>query len=299
MLKRPSRFRVPSSIAFTLAFIASYWNVSQVRAQVQEIESAKGLAVKESAKLDELVLVGEGELPILISAPHGGTLKIVGVEARAGEGMDKGPAGYFTGRDNGTEELAKDVVEAIQKRLGKKPYFVISATHRKYLDPNRPEDIAFEDEDAKPAYQKYHRTCDKFTREINERFHSGLLLDIHGQGSSRETVYRGTNNGKTVKRLRDQFGELAHSGPQSLFGLLHEEGWTVYPNPFDGREQSGLNGGYIVQSHGSHQAGGIDAMQLEFGADYRSKANRKKTAETLAKAIEKYLELYVPKKPNR
>lgn len=257
-------------------------------------KSAGEPKARESSNPEELVWVQRGELPVIISAPHGGTLKIAGVEARTGEGMKKGPSGFFVGRDGGTEELAKELVDAIERRIGKRPYAVVSATHRRYLDPNRPAEIAMEDQDAEPAYRRYHDSCREFCSEILERYHAGLLLDVHGQGTSAETVYRGTGNGKTVQRLRERFGDAAHTGEKSLFGLLAERGWTVYPNPFDGKEQSGFTGGYIVQTHGSHRAGGIDAVQLEFGSKYRSRANREKTAEVLADAVASYLEAYLP-----
>lgn len=41
-------------------------------------------------------------------------------------------------------------------------------------------------------------------------------------------------------------------------------------------------------------AEGIDAIQLEFGAEYRNEANRKETAAVLAEAVSRYLEIYVP-----
>jgi hypothetical protein len=134
-----------------------------------------------------------------------------------------------------------------------------------------------------------HRYC----KEILEEHHTGLLLDIHGQGSSSKTLYRGTANGKTVARLKERFGESAHAGEKSLFGTLDRLGWTVFPPMGDGKEQSGFTGGYIVQTHGSHQPNGLDAVQLEFGADYRSKTQREKTAEVLAQAVQEYLEEYV------
>ena len=78
-----------------------------------------------------------------------------------------------------------------------------------------------------------------------------------------------------------------------MFGLMKTQGWTVFPDPYNGREQSGFTGGFIVKTYGSHQAMGIDAMQLEFGAEYRTKGNRKKIAEQLANAIEEYATLYL------
>jgi N-formylglutamate amidohydrolase len=246
-----------------------------------------------SGDLEELVMVQAGQLPVVLSAPHGGTLQIRGVEPRQGIGMATGPSGFFTGRDAGTSELAVALADAIEKRMGKRPYLVVSKVHRKYLDPNRPSGIAYEDSDAEPVYQRYHGMLHRYCKEILEEHHTGLLLDIHGQGSSSKTLYRGTANGKTVARLKERFGESAHAGEKSLFGTLDRLGWTVFPPMGDGKEQSGFTGGYIVQTHGSHQPNGLDAVQLEFGADYRSKTQREKTAEVLAQAVQEYLEEYV------
>lgn len=257
-------------------------------------ERPKATAPRTTSNIEELILVERGSLPVMISAPHGGTLRISGVPARKGEGMQAGPAGFFAGRDGGTEELAKEVVAAIEKKLGARPYSVISSAHRRYLDPNRPAEIAYEDDDAKPAYERYHANCRLHCEEIMSQFRGGLLLDLHGQGSSSQTVFRGTGNGKTVSRLRERFGEESHTGDSSFFGILNDLGWRVYPKPYGGKEQSGFTGGYIVQTYGSHRAGGIDAIQLEFGSEYRNEANRKETAAILAEAVSRYLEIYVP-----
>lgn len=275
-----------------LATLLCLWITSiSVNANGQETKAVA--KVIESDDIEQLVMVSEGQLPVILSAPHGGTLKITGVETRQGTGMKTGPAGFFTGRDGGTSELALALADALEKATGKRPYLVISKTHRKYLDPNRPSEIAYEDSDAAPVYQRYHGSLQRFCQAILEKHHTGLLLDIHGQGTSSKTVYRGTGNGKTVARLKERFGESAHAGENSLFGNLNRLGWTVYPYPADGKEQSGFTGGYIVQTHGSHKPNGLDAVQLEFGSEYRSKDNREKTAEVLAKATVDYIKEYI------
>lgn len=259
----------------------------------------------------EFVLKRSGQLPIILSAPHGGSLDAPGVPPRTGEDLAKGSAGFFTGRDIGTEELAREVAAAIEKRFGKPPYLVASRLHRKYLDPNRPASIAYDNSAIKPIYDLYHDTLAEYCREVTNQFHVGLLIDIHGQASRTDTVFRGTKNGLTVSRLREKFGPAAHDGPQSLFGLLQSRGWTVHPQLPDqavaidklaaDKEQAGFTGGYIVQSYGSHQSYPIDAMQLEFGSSYRNAAERPKTAAVLADALadyaHSYLAIEVPPRP--
>lgn len=283
------------AVSVSLSVLTGY-GVAQEKQVEGELdgERPKAIAPRSTSNIEELVLVEQGMLPVMISAPHGGILRISGVPARKGEGMQPGPAGFFTGRDGGTEELAQEVVQAIEKKLGARPYSVISRAHRRYLDPNRPAEIAYEDDDAKPAYERYHANCRAHCDEIISKFRGGLFLDLHGQGSSSQTVFRGTGNGKTVSRLRERFGEESHTGDSSFFGILDTLGWRVYPKPYGGREQSGFTGGYIVQTYGSHRVEGIDAIQLEFGSEYRNEANRKETAAVLAEAVSRYLEIYVP-----
>src|SRR5579884_4228768 len=98
----------------------------------------------------DLVATQEGELPVILSAPHGGLRPIPGVPERKGDGLAKGPSGFFTGRDTGTEELALQIARAIEAKMGKKPYYVIARFHRKYIDANRPPEIAYESPKARP-----------------------------------------------------------------------------------------------------------------------------------------------------
>ncbi len=243
----------------------------------------------------EFVSVQAGKLPILISAPHGGAKDVPGVAPRTGEGLTKGGAGFFAGRDTGTEELAHAIASAIEKKLGAKPYFVIAKFHRKYLDANRPPEIGVESKAARPVYDAYHDTLAGYCKDVKTEYGRGLLIDVHGQGTAKDTIFRGTQNGKTVTLLRQRFGEKAHTGEQSLFGLLAANGCKVFPADLTGKEQAGFTGGHIVQKYGSHEGYGIDAMQLEFGGDYRAREARTKTAERVTAAVAKYYELYLKK----
>ncbi len=238
----------------------------------------------------DLVCVEKGELPIILSAPHGGTLDIPGVTPRKGEGLKKGGAGFFAGRDGGVEELAHATSDAIFAKCGKRPYLVAARFHRKYLDVNRPAEIGSEDPKAKAVYDAYHDALRRFCSEVRGKFGGGLLIDIHGQGTSRTTVYRGTKDGATVSVLREKHGAEYVDGPRSLLGLLKARGWKVYPDD-GGKEKSGFTGGTIVRSTGTKETG-IDAIQLEFGADYRSKAGREKTAKVLADALLEFTRVY-------
>ncbi|MBC7966649.1 MAG: ThuA domain-containing protein [Fuerstia sp.] len=246
-------------------------------------------AARRSEKPD-LIIFQQGDLPVVISAPHGGSLQFPGVEPRKGEGMETGAAGFRVVRDGGTEELALEVARQLAVRMQGTPSYVISRVHRRYVDFNRPPDIAVEDPQARVVYDQYHAALREAVRAIREKHPSGLLIDIHGQGSSAATAYRGTNNGLTVSGMKLKHGEPFLHGPTSLPGLLKKHGWTVHPDPFDGKEQAGFTGGYIVKTYGSHHPDGIEAMQWELGADYRKTAVRERVAKELADSIAEYFD---------
>lgn len=243
--------------------------------------------------LDELLVIRHGDLPIVISAPHGGKLAIPGSTPRKGENLETGAAGFRTSRDTGTEELALLVVEELDERLEGSPSCVISRVHRKYVDFNRPPEIGVEDRTARVIYDLYHQTLKDAVAQIRKEHEFGLLIDIHGQGSSKTTVYRGTSNGLTTQGLQNRLGKETQTGPNSLNGLLTKQGWKMHPNPFDAKEQAGFTGGHIVRSFGSHRADGIEAIQLEFGGNYRDAESREQIAEQLADAIVEYTQLYL------
>jgi N-formylglutamate amidohydrolase len=244
---------------------------------------------------DELLVIHQGDLPIVISAPHGGTLQIPEVPPRQGDHLESGPAGFRAVRDGGTEELALAVAAAVDERLEGSPSWIVSRVHRRYVDFNRPPEIGVEHPRARVVYDQYHAALQDAVRRIRQRGQYGLLIDLHGQGSSAATVYRGTSNGLTVTSLRDRTADAGQTSSFSLPGRLKSRGWTVHPDPFDGKEQSGFTGGHIVRTYGSHRPDGIDAIQLELGANYRKAADRVRVSGELTEAIlefaGKYLEL--------
>jgi N-formylglutamate amidohydrolase len=244
-----------------------------------------------------LLATQEGELPIILSAPHGGEAAVPGVLVRKGEGLPKGPAGFFTTRDVGTEQLALKMAAAIEAKMGKKPYYVVARFHRKYVDANRPSKLGYEGAKAKPVYDAYHDALNRYCRDVKKKFGRGLLLDIHGQGKAADTVFRGTKDGKTVTLLVQRFGAKAHDGPKSFSGLLAAAGLKAHPQDGE-RERAGLTGGYIVQAYGSHTAHGIDAMQLEFGGNHRTNAKVKDTADKMAGVVAAFAKLYLTDRPS-
>ena len=249
----------------------------------------------------DLVLVRQGMLPIIITAPHGGREAIPGVAPRDTRGLPKGGRGYVTAGDTNTDRLAVGIAAGIKALTGKEPYLVLAKFQRKYVDPNRPPDIALDSPAARPYYDDYHQSVRRFVDEIRGTYPAGLLVDVHGQKKNPEALMRGTQNGRSIARLLARAGAPAMTGPNGLFGQLEADGFEVFPAndvPPDGTsENGGFNGGYTLTAYGSHNADGIDAVQMEFGSRYRRRDTVDTAAAAAAKAIVAFYEAYL-KKPH-
>jgi hypothetical protein len=181
--------------------------------------------------------------------------------------------------------------------ISKDPYVVMARFQRKFIDPNRPPEIAYDSPASAPFYEYYHRSIRQFVDEIRARYPAGILIDIHTQGKIPGSL-RGTLNGRAVTHLLARVGIDAVTGPKDLFGQLKTNGFSVFPAndvPPSGRgEDGGFNGGYTVTRYGgSHHANGIDAIQFEFGTTYRQDAEVDNTAKRAAKSIVVFNEAYL------
>jgi N-formylglutamate amidohydrolase len=211
-------------------------------------------------------------------------------------GVPNRTAGTTT-QDARTSELTEAVANRLTMILCERPYVVIAQFHRRYLDVNRPEPDAYEHPDARPHYLAYHQAIRRFVSEIKDRYPDGaILVDIHGQPEEASRIHRGTNNGRSVARLLDWYGDDALVGPTSIFGQLRADGYDVYPpnGPLrDAREDPRWNGGHTVSTYGSQHPDGLDAVQVEIGRDWRQSDTITRMADRLANAIAVFYTTYL------
>jgi len=252
---------------------------------------AIGSSTANAQSLDRLISIEPGDLPIILTAPHGGSDEISGVPQRRGEGVDM----FKNKSDAFTDQLTEKLADAIEQKLGKRPYVVIAHFHRKYLDANRRARDAYESPKAAPVYDAYHQAIRNARRDIVQRWGRGVLFDIHGQAAEPKVIFRGTQNGKTTTHLVNRFGHEALTGKTSVFDLLAEQSVPVIPAiGSTKREHSSYDGGYTVITHGSSTGGTIDAIQLELGRELRLPTTNQETAEKLATAITTFAKNYLP-----
>ncbi len=237
-----------------------------------------------------LVTFWAGTLPIILSAPHGGRELIPGIPVRKGQGV----AQFTTERDNNTAELAEQVGARLAIELGGRPFLVVARFERKYIDANRAPTAAYESPTAKLYYDGYHQALGEACRRVQQRWRRGLLLDLHGQGAEPETIFRGTDNGKSVSDLERRFGRGALTGGGSILGQLVLKGYKIAPDGAANDLERRYTGGFTTRTYGSHRGTGIDAIQLELGTTLRQRANLTRTAADLAEAVAVFAKRYLP-----
>lgn len=236
---------------------------------------------------DPLILEQKGELPIVISAPHGGRLAIPDCPLRVNSKLPQ----FVTVLDTSSDKLAEEIAAETEKLLGKKPWLIVAKFSRKYVDANRSAENGVESESGRKVYQQYHDALRQAV-DSSRTEPRALLLDIHSQGENKERIYRGTNNFKSLSKFKKTSGLDLLLGPKGFLGTLESQSITIFPPcsaPTE-KEASSFNGGYITQHYGSSHEDGIDAIQLEVGASYRKKDTLTATAKAIARAIKAHLD---------
>ena len=230
----------------------------------------------------------EGNLPIVISAPHGGYIKAKSIPNRS--------YGVVL-QDRRTQELSRALAEELRRRTGRQPHLIVAHLHRVKLDPNRDiKEAAQGNKEAELAWREFHAFTDRARASVTKRFGFGHYYDMHGHGHPIPWVEIGY--ALTASELNLSNTRLAHPsfrdkstiravasrqsvyfpailrGVDSLGGLLQAKGVLCVPSPKHPGpgNQKYFTGGYNVRRHGSRDGGVIDGTQLEHPWSIRQSA---------------------------
>lgn len=263
-----------------------------------QVEAAK--PTTQALPSDPLIDVRRGTIPIVICSPHGGKEIVPGVPQRKNRPVNppKGDPKWVIGTDVNTRELAQELVADLERQLGGKPYYVMARFQRRFIDANRAPEHSYEVPEAKFYYDAYHDTIAEYCREVQKKFGTGLVIDVHGQASFKDDILIGTAGGTTVTLLLERYGRGALVGREGLVGIMLDAGVKVKPdlNSETFNVAAGLNGGYTVQTYGSSRPTALEAVQFEYGSNYRKLENIDDSARKTAAGVAKFYEAYILKK---
>lgn len=256
-----------------------------------------------------------GNLPIILSAPHGGSSEPDSIP-------DRVCAKCATQKDAWTKPIAEGVYNYIVNKTGCYPHLIVNNLHRIKLDANREiEEAALGNKTAKSAWNAYQLFIDSSKAMAASQFKRALFLDFHGHGHDSQRIELGyllsrANLQKNDSNLNsniliqessirslvnDNISGLKHSellrGSSSFGALLGDKGFPAMPSdsiPFPEGNIPYFNGGYNTQRHGSRDNNGsIDAIQIEMNQSIRfTEATRLKLIDSLAQSILEFIDIH-------
>ncbi|MFY0607087.1 MAG: T9SS type A sorting domain-containing protein [Cyclobacteriaceae bacterium] len=256
-----------------------------------------------------------GNLPIIISAPHGGDLEPDSIPDRTCENCN-------TIKDTYTQEISEGMYQAINSETGCYPHLIINLLHRVKFDANRDiDDAADGNTHVEQAWNAYHQFIDSAKHSVTQEYGRGLFLDMHAHGHEIQRIELGYLLSSSDLRLddvtlnkaefiaesaintlaKDNISKLTHAqllrGAQSFGSLLHDKGFPSVPSttdPFPQVEDKYFDGGYNTERHSSFENNGpIDGIQVELNKDIRfDDAVRKMLIDSMSKTTLEYYDLH-------
>ena len=246
-----------------------------------------------------------GDVPLIISAPHGGRETPEEIPTRE-EGRVE--------MDTNTQELARTIAEEFHARTGHRPHLIICQLHRKKLDGNREiVEAAAGSPVAEKAWAEYHAFIEQALKAAIAKSGKAFYIDLHGQSHpdrrselgylhSQDTLAKpdaalnapAIAQAGSFRRIAEKsklpYVELLR-GPRSLGALLEARGFPCTPSP----ERPVPNlpyfpGGYSVRRHVAADAP-VAGLQIETNlVGLRdSAASRAKFAAALVPALREFL----------
>jgi hypothetical protein len=225
-----------------------------------------------------------GNLPIILSVPHGG-------REIPSEIPDRSWGTMVT--DDNTYEMSKVIMDTMEARFGARPHVILCRLKRRKLDANRDSlEAAQENRFAHRAWQEYHYYIGSAKKKIESEFGSGLFLDIHGHGANPDGYYDLRTwlgylmPGSVLDRSDEELNTTENSNKTSIRALVDSSSFSFievlrgknsfgslmdslrfysvpskkYPGPEGSRY---FSGGYNTLRHGSRDGGMISAIQIE------------------------------------
>ena len=290
---------VPQSVRATAGTLAAEFTTSAT-------EPTPGTTYASSGAYIEYIA---GDLPIIITAPHGGTLEPAEIPKRTGTAIT-------TVRDSNTEELARTIGNIFATKTGGRPHIIIVRLRRTKLDANRDlTEAALGNRLAGRAWIEFHSFVEAAKQSVIAHHGTGFYIDLHGHGhaiprlelgyllasgmlaqSDAELNAGSAEDASSIRTLSEaspaSFSGILR-GPTSLGALFEEAGFPAVPSastPGPGNAEY-FNGGYNTDRYGSRHGGPISGVQIETNFDgvRDNAASRERFATALVTVMSQYI----------
>ncbi|MFZ4612200.1 MAG: T9SS type A sorting domain-containing protein [Bacteroidia bacterium] len=258
-----------------------------------------------------------GNLPIIISVPHGGYLVPSVIPNRTCNSA-------VLVSDANTIELAQQIDTAFVNATGCHPHIIYCNLHRSKLDCNRNiADGACGNSIAENSWNEFNNFIDTAqSRAQNEFGGKAFYIDLHGHGNTIQRLELGyllyDNELALADSILNTNQYIAYSSIQNLVStnsnayshaellrgnfalgtLFGNSGYPSVPSqqiPFPGTTSNYYSGGYNTANHTSYAVGNtVNGLQIECNyANVRDNySNRKLFSDSLVSVLKQYLNLH-------
>ncbi|WP_159023351.1 hypothetical protein [Formosa sp. L2A11] len=247
----------------------------------------------------------EGNMPLVISVPHGGLISPAEIPDRTCGTREK---------DDNTNLLAYQISEAFEKQ-GKKPFLIVSQIARAKIDLNRDMDEATcENAMMNSTWYQYHKYIEAAISKAVAQYGYALYIDLHGQShpvkrlelgytlrkSDLETNSMSTTAIETKSSLQNLLNMTDNQtlkdlliGENALGTFFASNGYPAVPSlqdPFPKSDEAYFTGGYNTRRYTSLDYPKVFGLQIEANYKVRaSEVNRKEFSEAFVTSITDYL----------
>jgi len=250
-----------------------------------------------------------GDLPFILSAPHGGREKPDELPDR-----EQGTFAF----DTNTQELARAIAEELQNRTGHWPHMIICRVNRRKIDCNREiGEGAAGNPLTEQAWREFQAFVDAAQAAVVKQRGRGLYIDLHGHSHAEQRLELGYLHSADQLALSDAelnappyptdsslraiaarnampYAELIR-GEKSFGALMEKRGFPTAPSPNNPHpKEPFFRGGYNTARHG-RDAAPLAGFQIESNSRgvRDTPENRKKFAAAMAEALSEYLPTHV------
>lgn len=218
--------------------------------------------------LSEFIEYQEGNIPLIISVPHGGILECNSIPNRK--------SGVL-GIDKNTIEFSRNLISQISRRFKEKnleeknPYYIFSLIRRSKIDLNRFKKDAYNQESflAKEIYNFYHSKIKFWVLNNIKWYKHSFLIDIHGfekynrpPGFRDVDIILGTNNLESFFPESIPKRNWGNNIRGKIIQKFLEFDISIAPGHPRRREYV-LTGGYITQTYGASHIPKSQTIQIE------------------------------------
>ncbi|MDG5492804.1 T9SS type A sorting domain-containing protein [Psychroserpens sp. SPM9] len=263
-------------------------------AMLSFVAYAQTPGVSEFSNSNQYIEYIPGNLPIIISAPHGGVLQsgetIGGVFYPDNDTNLPDRTCGTNERDDNTDILIRRIQDEIFAQTGGYAHVIINNLHRSKMDPNRmPSEASCGNSHAASYWADFHNYINDASQSVEANWGKGLYIDLHGQSHTIPRIEIGYNISATELNSGDlnaqsiidkstimnlvstNLNGYSHEelvrGENSL-GQLFQEAPGVFYNSIDpsGPETSypgcGVSSGYrAIPSNSNHGSSDCDDTQ--------------------------------------